>query len=111
MNTLVCLVILAGVVAVTEAEDAYAKQVPILKDDRTQNSYGEYSLRYQTGDSVTREESGSQKDGQVSQGGWRYKSPGGHPVEITFVADHGGYRPQGAVIPVAPPLPYQRSGH
>lgn len=39
----------------------------------------------------------------------RYISPEGLPVDITFVADHGGFRPSGAVLPVAPPLPYRRT--
>ena len=38
----------------------------------------------------------------------RYTSPDGVPVDITFVADHGGFQPTGAVLPVAPQLPYYR---
>lgn len=41
----------------------------------------------------------------------RYISPEGEQVDIVFVADHAGYQPQGAVLPVAPPLPYTRTGH
>lgn len=37
----------------------------------------------------------------------RYISPEGVPVDITFVADHGGFQPSGSVLPVAPPLPYK----
>ncbi|XP_037797510.1 endocuticle structural glycoprotein SgAbd-2-like [Penaeus monodon] len=89
----------------------YAPHIPILKDDRTQNSYGEYTFDFQSGNGIARQEAGSQNDGQVSQGGWTYTSPEGEQVDISFVADQGGYQPQGAVLPVAPPLPYTRTGH
>nr|XP_053626958.1 endocuticle structural glycoprotein SgAbd-5-like [Cherax quadricarinatus] len=81
----------------------------ILKDERTQNGYGEYNFQYETSDGITRQEYGSQNDGQITKGGWRYTSPDGVPVHITFLADHGGYQPLDAVLPVAPPLPYKRS--
>ncbi|KAG7168939.1 Cuticle protein [Homarus americanus] len=83
----------------------------ILQDKRTRNGYGEYSFQYETSDGTARQESGSQNDGQVSQGGWRYTSPEGQHVDITFLADHGGYQPRGDVLPIAPALPYQRSGN
>ncbi|KAK3875253.1 hypothetical protein Pcinc_019852 [Petrolisthes cinctipes] len=81
----------------------------IVQDDRTQNAYGEYSFTYETSDGTYRQESGAQNDGQTSKGGWRYSSPEGRQVEINFVADQGGYQPSGNVLPVAPPLPYQRT--
>lgn len=112
MNALAYLLVVIGMMAlVTASDDPYAKHIPILKDDRTQSAYGEYSFEYETGNGISRQEAGTQNDGQVVQGGWRYTSPEGVPVEIVFVADHGGFQPQGSVIPVAPPLPYQRSGN
>lgn len=51
-------------------EYAPAPHIPILKDDRTQNSYGEYTFDFQSGNGIARQEAGSQNDGQVSQGGW-----------------------------------------
>ncbi|XP_042883367.1 cuticle protein AMP1A-like [Penaeus japonicus] len=93
------------------ADDPYGAPIPILKDDRTQDAYGGYSFDFESGNGIVRQESGKESDGQAKEGGWRYTSPEGVPVEIVFVADQGGYQPQGAVIPVAPPLPYQRSGN
>ncbi|XP_037803517.1 larval cuticle protein LCP-17-like [Penaeus monodon] len=89
----------------------YPHHIPILKDDRTQNTYGEYSFDFEAGNGIARQESGSQSYGQVAQGGWTYTSPEGQQVDIVFVADQGGYQPQGAVLPVPPPLPYTRTGH
>ncbi|XP_063600539.1 flexible cuticle protein 12-like [Penaeus indicus] len=82
--------------------------IPILKDDRSQDAYGGYSFSYGTGNGIYRDEVGRQNYGQVSQGGWSYTSPEGVPVQITFVADQGGYQPSGNVLPVAPALPYSR---
>merc|ERR1712168_145539 len=98
--------LLSAVVAMVAADSPYGPRpiIPILKDDRTQDGYGGYTFDFETGNGIARQEVGNQNNGQVSQGGWRYESPEGLPVEISFVADHGGYQPQGAVIPVAPPL-------
>ncbi|XP_042222009.1 endocuticle structural glycoprotein ABD-5-like [Homarus americanus] len=110
-----CFFVLVVVVAKTTAEqrasygNSGGNNAEILKDERTQDGYGTYSFQYETSDGVTRHEYGSQDDGQVTNGGWRYTSPEGQVVDITFVADHGGYQPTGDVLPVAPALPYQRS--
>ncbi|CAL4139109.1 unnamed protein product [Meganyctiphanes norvegica] len=129
MNTtsLLCLVILA--VALGEAfplaQEGYDyappppapyapayEHIPILQDDRSSKGSGydaEYSFTYKTGNGITRSESGAQQDGQVSSGGWSYTAPEGTPIALEFVADHGGYQPQGAHLPVAPPLEYERT--
>ncbi|XP_027236377.2 larval cuticle protein LCP-17 [Penaeus vannamei] len=93
------------------AAPSYAAPIPILKDDRTQSAHGDYSVDFEAANGIARQESGSQSYGQAAQGGWRYTSPEGQQVDIAFVADQGGYQPQGAVIPVPPPLPYTRSDH
>ncbi|XP_064092929.1 endocuticle structural glycoprotein SgAbd-8-like [Macrobrachium nipponense] len=92
-------------------KDPYKKIIPILKDDRSQTPFGEYSFAFETGNGISREEVGSQAGGQVANGRWSYTSPEGVPVVITFLADQGGFQPTGAVIPVPPPLLYHRSGH
>ncbi|XP_066939786.1 cuticle protein AMP1B-like [Macrobrachium rosenbergii] len=97
--------------AVGTVKDPYKKHIPILKDDRSQTPSGEYSFAFETGNGISREEAGTQVDGQVANGRWRYTSPEGVPVEIIFLADHGGFQPTGAVIPVPPPLLYHRSGN
>ncbi|XP_071520569.1 cuticle protein AMP1A-like [Panulirus ornatus] len=86
-----------------------APVIPILKDERDQDGLGAYTFAYSTGNGIYRNEAGKQAYGQNAEGGWRYTSPEGLPVEITFVANKGGYQPQGAVLPVAPKLPYSRT--
>lgn len=107
------MLVLAAIVAVVAGDSVYAPMpiIPILKDDRTSNAYGQYTFEYETGNGISRQESGSQNDGQTLNGGWSYISSDGVPVNIIFVADHGGYQPQGSVLPVAPPLPYTRTGN
>ncbi|XP_027224488.1 endocuticle structural glycoprotein SgAbd-8-like [Penaeus vannamei] len=105
------LVLVSSASLLVVADESYGAPIPILKDDRTQDAYGGYSFDFESGNGIVRKESGKESDGQAKEGGWRYTSPEGVPVEIVFVADQGGYRPQGAVLPVAPPLPYQRSGN
>ncbi|CAL4139108.1 unnamed protein product [Meganyctiphanes norvegica] len=96
------------------------EHIPILQDDRTHKTgYGEYTFAFKTGNDITRSESGSQNDGQISDGAWNYISPEGTPIALNFVADHGGYQPVGDhlpvapvhdfVLPVAPELPYERT--
>ncbi|CAL4255172.1 unnamed protein product [Meganyctiphanes norvegica] len=83
------------------------EHIPILQDDRSSKTgYGEYSFNYKTGNGIIRSESGAQKDGQISSGGWSYTSPDGTPIDLKFVADHGGYQPQGAHLPV---VQYERT--
>ncbi|XP_042864634.1 larval cuticle protein LCP-17-like [Penaeus japonicus] len=116
MSSRLCLGVVLLAAALVSADAGYPRPVgyprhiPILKDDRTHNTYGEYSFDFESGNGIARQESGSQSYGQVAQGGWRYTSPEGQQVDIVFVADQGGYQPQGSVLPVPPPLPYTRTG-
>ncbi|XP_063847982.1 endocuticle structural glycoprotein SgAbd-2-like [Scylla paramamosain] len=101
---IVCVVVAAAVAAPT-----YDTPIPILKDDRTQNAAGEYSFNFETGNGIVRSESGYQADGQENSGAFSYTSPDGTPVAISFTSGAGGYQPEGAVLPVAPALPYERT--
>ncbi|XP_076038630.1 endocuticle structural glycoprotein SgAbd-8-like [Oratosquilla oratoria] len=103
------LVFLLAVLAISATEGSYpVPVVPILKDERSIDAHGNYNFAYSTGDGISRTEDGAQSYGQTSKGGFSYTSPEGVPVQIEFVADKGGFQPSGAVLPVAPPLPYKR---
>lgn len=43
--------------------------------------------------------------GEVSQGSFSYTGDDGQNYAITYTADENGYRPQGAHLPQAPPIP------
>jgi len=95
-------------IAVAAADYQKREHIPITKDDRSQNAYGESSFDFGTGNGIYRSEQGSQNDGQNFQGKWSYTSPEGVPISLTFVADQGGYQPQGDHLPQPVPLPYNR---
>jgi hypothetical protein len=70
------------------------------------------SFSYLSGDGTTFNEQGALKpnaDGTdnvlVKQGSFSYTSPEGHPVQLTYVADEFGFRPEGSHLPVAPVVP------
>lgn len=67
---------------------------------------------YETGNGITAEEQGFLKnagqpeiEAQVGQGRFRYTSPEGQVIELTYVADENGFQPQGAHLPTPPPIP------
>jgi hypothetical protein len=64
---------------------------------------------YLSGDGTTFNEQGALKpnaDGTdnvlVKQGSFSYTSPEGNPIQVTYVADELGFRPEGAHLPIAP---------
>lgn len=66
--------------------------------------------RYETENKISAEETGtlvgSGSDvGPSVFGFYKYISPEGTPVHITYVAGPDGFLPQGDVIPTAPPVP------
>ena len=68
-NFLIIFVQFSLVLALVAA-DSYKAPIPILKDDRSQNSYGEYSFSFETGNGIARSEEGKQADGQENSGKW-----------------------------------------
>jgi hypothetical protein len=67
---------------------------------------------YLSGDGTTVNEQGALKptaDGTdnvlVKQGSFSYTSPEGNPIQLTYVADEFGFRPEGSHLPIAPVVP------
>lgn len=48
---------------------------------------------------------GSQDPIQEAQGSFQYTAPDGAQIQITYTANEDGFQPQGAHLPVAPPIP------
>lgn len=70
------------------------------------------SFSYETENGISAQEQGqltggSGKEGPAvaAQGGFQYTSPDGTPIQLQYVADENGFQPQGAHLPVAPPIP------
>lgn len=77
------------------------------------------SSSYAGSDGTTREESQAQLPGgkgydngggNTNKGASYYISPEGKKISLTWTADENGYLPKGDHLPVAPALPYTRSG-
>ncbi|XP_042218344.1 endocuticle structural glycoprotein SgAbd-2-like [Homarus americanus] len=83
--------------------------VPILKDERTQEDDGTFTLDVETGNSISLYQAGSPSgpDGAVVQTGrYSYPAPDGTIIEVQFVADENGFQPESDILPVAPAFPH-----
>ncbi|XP_045537631.1 pupal cuticle protein 27 [Papilio machaon] len=77
------------------------KNAVILQHNQEIDENG-FRYSYETSNGIRAEEAG---DASQSQGGFAYKGDDGNVYSITFTAGEGGFRPQGAHLPVAPPTP------
>lgn len=102
--------ILLGLVAVVycaPAEDV----VPIVSQESSVDPDGKFHWSYESGDGTKQVQDGELKvldkdvTAEVIHGSYAYKADDGQVYEITYVADENGYQPQGAHLPVAPPIP------
>ncbi|KAF2362993.1 Insect cuticle protein [Trinorchestia longiramus] len=105
----VCMVALMAAVVQALPQQGGNGQATIVRDDRNVNSDGSYQFVYETSNGIFRQEQGVENGGMEQSGGWSYTSPDGVPVEITFSSNAEGFQPVGALLPVAPPLPYERT--
>lgn len=85
-----------------------SQEIPILRQTQNINDDGSYEFSYETANGIsageTRTVSQQQPNGQVV-GSYRYTSPEGTPIDITYYADENGFQAQGDAIPVAPAIP------
>lgn len=100
-------------VAVAQRHPEHQQQpVAILKHAQDISPEGTYSYAYETENGISASEQGSPQPvgpkgepAVVAQGQYQYTAPDGTPIAISYVADENGYHPQGAHLPVAPPVP------
>lgn len=64
---------------------------------------GDYSFGFETSNGIKSQEGG--EGGQFAAGGASWYTDDGEPVQLSYVADHNGYRPIGSHIPTSPPIP------
>ncbi|XP_055598869.1 pupal cuticle protein-like [Uranotaenia lowii] len=79
------------------------QQVEVLDRDQNINPDGSYAYRYRLSDGTEAQEQG--QGGVVATGGYRYYSPEGELIEVSYTADENGFQPQGDHIPQPPPIP------
>ncbi|XP_063587502.1 cuticle protein CP14.6-like [Penaeus indicus] len=90
------------------ARDA-SDEIAILRDDRVIEDDGRYNFDMETANGIVMSESGSPTgdEGAInSAGSFSYTAPDGTKVHLQYVADEGGFQPQGAHLPVAPEFPH-----
>lgn len=75
----------------------------ILRSENEIYPDGSYQYGFEADNGIEVEESGV---GGVSvSGSAKWVDDEGTPIELTYIADENGYQPQGAHLPVAPPIP------
>lgn len=86
--------------------------IPIVSlENEGVNFDGSYKWSYQTGNEITAEETGvlknqgSENEGIEATGRYSYTDPDGNRIEVTYIANEGGFQPSGAHLPTPPPIP------
>ncbi|CAB3236683.1 unnamed protein product [Arctia plantaginis] len=105
--------VLAVALACAAADVAHLKDdyAPIVKSSYDIGPDGAFQYAYETGNGISAQAQGALKDpqsdhaAQVVQGGYKYVSPDGTPIEVSYIADEEGFKPQGSHLPVPPPIP------
>ncbi|XP_066943603.1 cuticle protein AM1159-like [Macrobrachium rosenbergii] len=86
-----------------------APPVAILRDDRTHDEFGRFTVDFEAENGIAFSQSGS-PDGPegavIKAGQYSYTAPDGTFVEVKYVADENGYQPQSPFLPVAPEFPH-----
>ncbi|XP_026734677.1 larval cuticle protein LCP-17-like [Trichoplusia ni] len=109
------LVVLAVAVACASADVSHVvkdeSSAPVVRSEYEISPEGAFNYVYETGNGIAAEASGnvqnpnSEYPSLAVSGSYRYTSPDGTPVELSYVADAEGYKPVGSHIPVAPEIP------
>ncbi|XP_043269789.1 endocuticle structural glycoprotein SgAbd-8-like [Venturia canescens] len=97
---------------VAAASAQHQQPIAILRQAQDISPEGSYNYAYETENGINAQESGQpgpvNAEGQaaiVAQGSFQYSAPDGTPISVSYVADENGFQPQGAHLPVAPPVP------
>ncbi|XP_058801222.1 endocuticle structural glycoprotein SgAbd-1-like [Phymastichus coffea] len=106
MTFLIALFALAAVASATEQAP-----IAIVRQSTDVQADGHYQWTFETENGISASEQGEPRiQGEESpavaaQGQFAYTAPDGTPIQLTYVADENGFQPQGAHLPVAPPVP------
>ncbi|XP_020289403.1 endocuticle structural glycoprotein SgAbd-8-like [Pseudomyrmex gracilis] len=104
------LIVSLALVAIVAAQQR--QPIAILRQSQDLSPEGSYNYAYETENGIAASETGSPQPvgpkgepAVVAQGQFQYTAPDGTPIAISYVADENGFHPQGAHLPVAPPVP------
>ncbi|XP_019867106.2 endocuticle structural glycoprotein SgAbd-8-like [Aethina tumida] len=104
MNT---VIILLGLFGLTIAQ---GPEIKILSQQQDINPDGSYQWSYETENGIRAQENGQVKPGSPdpileAQGSFSYTADDGSPIALQYIANEGGFQPQGDHLPTAPPIP------
>ncbi|XP_026276145.1 larval cuticle protein 65Ag1-like [Frankliniella occidentalis] len=114
MNTLVAVVVaFVAVAAVAQArpQEPTPKPIAILKLASDVQPDGSFTYEYETENGIKADargnlvNAGTENEALNQQGSFSFVADDGQTYSITWVADENGFQPQGAHIPVPPPIP------
>ncbi|XP_058059750.1 endocuticle structural glycoprotein ABD-4-like [Anopheles bellator] len=78
-------------------------QAVILAQDYNHDPSGAYNYRYETSNGISAQQ--TSYDGANAAGEYSYTGPDGVLYRVAYNADSYGFQPQGAHLPVEPPVP------
>ncbi|XP_026276157.1 larval cuticle protein 65Ag1-like [Frankliniella occidentalis] len=112
MKTAIALLALAAVaLARPQLQQATPKPIAILKLASDVQPDGSFTYEYETENGIKADargnlvNAGSENEALNQQGSFSFVADDGQTYSITWVADENGFQPQGAHIPVPPPIP------
>ncbi|KAM7348049.1 cuticular protein 11B [Cochliomyia hominivorax] len=87
-----------------------AAQIPILRNDYTNDGIGNYNFGFETGNGIKRDEigtfQGSFPSGSVNvAGSYSYTGDDGKTYSVNYKADSQGFHAEGDHLPTPPPIP------
>ncbi|KAF7268621.1 endocuticle structural glycoprotein SgAbd-8-like [Rhynchophorus ferrugineus] len=81
--------------------------IRIIKQESDISPDGSYHWSYETENGIAAQEQGQLKnpDTMEAQGSFQYTADDGTPIQVQYIANEGGFQPQGAHFPTPPPIP------
>ncbi|XP_018574964.1 endocuticle structural glycoprotein SgAbd-8-like [Anoplophora glabripennis] len=85
----------------------------IIRESNEVNIDGSYQWSFEADNGISAQESGQIKNAnsqdpiEEAQGSFQYTGPDGAAIQLQYVANENGFQPQGAHLPVAPPIPIE----
>ncbi|XP_030753513.1 endocuticle structural glycoprotein SgAbd-2-like [Sitophilus oryzae] len=87
------------------------QEIRILSQTNEVGIDGSYQWSFEAENGIAAQESGQLKNAnsqdpiEEAQGSFKYTAPDGTPIQIQYIANEGGFQPQGNHLPVPPPIP------
>ncbi|PSN39560.1 hypothetical protein C0J52_20616 [Blattella germanica] len=101
-----CLLVVVAAAPPKGSSSGSGKEIPIISYENAVGHDGTYKYSFESGDGTKAQQSGQVVgENSVITGSYSYVGLDGNTYTITYTADENGFAPQGAHLPVAPPIP------